>query len=467
MDLLLSATYYRTRRESASTDPGRPPKKPTPVLPIPKVALVGRPNVGKSTLFNRICGRRRAITDSRPGSTRDRNYAQCNWTGKAFELVDTGGLLLASKDPLLGPATAQAERAIAESDLVIFVVDARAGLLPDDESIAQKLRRGGRNTLVAVNKVEGEEPEGEFEPLGFEQLPISAEHGLGVGDLLDAACHRLPQVDEPEAIDALRIAIIGRPNVGKSSLLNRLLGAERAVVSKVPGTTRDAVDAPLTKGDRRYLFVDTAGIRKIRLLTENVDHVSVVQARRALARAEIAILVVDLEAGVREMDATIAGYAHAAGRGVVIAINKWDRAMALGIERKTFEQDLRDNLKFLSFAPIVTTSALSGRGLERLLQTADRISVAQRERVSTGLLNRVIARAVKAQTPRHAKGSRPVSILYATQVGVAPPTFLIATNQPGDLHFSYRRYLENQLRREFGFEGTPLVLKVRGKRRRS
>ena len=255
---------------------------------------------------------------------------------------------------------------------------------PDDESIAQKLRRGGRNTLVAVNKVEGEEPEGEFEPLGFEQLPISAEHGLGVGALLDAACHRLPQVDEPEAIDALRIAIIGRPNVGKSSLLNRLLGAERAVVSKVPGTTRDAVDAPLTKGDRRYLFVDTAGIRKIRLLTENVDHVSVVQARRALARAEIAILVVDLEAGVREMDATIAGYAHAAGRGVVIAINKWDRAMALGIERKTFEQDLRDNLKFLSFAPIVTTSALSGRGLERLLQTADRISVAQRERVQHG-----------------------------------------------------------------------------------
>ena len=436
------------------------------MLPIPKVALVGRPNVGKSTLFNRICGRRRAITDSRPGSTRDRNYAQCNWTGKAFELVDTGGLLLASKDPLLGPATAQAERAIAESDLVIFVVDARAGLLPDDESIAQRLRRGGRNTLVAVNKVEGEEPEGEFESLGFEQLAISAEHGLGVGDLLDAACQRLPQVDEPEATDALRIAIIGRPNVGKSSLLNRLLGAERAVVSEVPGTTRDAIDAEITKGGRRYLFVDTAGIRKSRQLTENVDHVSVVQARRSLERAEIAIVVVDLEAGVREMDATIAGYAHAAGRGVVIAINKWDRAMALGIERKTFEQDLRDNLKFLSFAPIVTTSALSGRGLERLLRTADRISTAQRERVSTGLLNRVIARAVKAQTPRHAKGSRPVSVLYATQVGVAPPTFLIATNQPGDLHFSYRRYLENQLRKEFGFEGTPLVLKVRGKRRR-
>ncbi len=436
------------------------------MLPIPKVALVGRPNVGKSTLFNRICGRRRAITDSRPGSTRDRNYAQCNWTGKAFELVDTGGLLLASKDPLLGPATAQAERAIAESDLVIFVVDARAGLLPDDESIAQRLCRGGRNTLVAVNKVEGEEPEGEFESLGFEQLAISAEHGLGVGDLLDAACQRLPQVDEPEATDALRIAIIGRPNVGKSSLLNRLLGAERAVVSEVPGTTRDAIDAEITKGGRRYLFVDTAGIRKSRQLTENVDHVSVVQARRSLERAEIAIVVVDLEAGVREMDATIAGYAHAAGRGVVIAINKWDRAMALGIERKTFEQDLRDNLKFLSFAPIVTTSALSGRGLERLLRTADRISTAQRERVSTGLLNRVIARAVKAQTPRHAKGSRPVSVLYATQVGVAPPTFLIATNQPGDLHFSYRRYLENQLRKEFGFEGTPLVLKVRGKRRR-
>ena len=255
------------------------------MITLPRIALVGRPNVGKSTLFNRICGRRKAIIDSRPGSTRDRNYAQTSWQGAAFELIDTGGLLLQTDDPLLGPAAEQAKFAIAEADLVVLVVDNRAGLMGDDSAIAARLRKSGKQVIVAVNKVEEQDADfGEFTRLGFDVLvPISAEHGLGVGDLLDEALSRLPKVEVTEDENPpLKLAIVGRPNVGKSSLLNRLLGEERAVVSAIPGTTRDAVDSLLEKGGKRYLFVDTAGIRRARHLKENVDHVSVVQARRAL-----------------------------------------------------------------------------------------------------------------------------------------------------------------------------------------
>ncbi len=258
------------------------------MIPLPRIALVGRPNVGKSTLFNRICGRRKAITDGRPGSTRDRNYAQASWQGRAFELVDTGGLLLGSDDPLLGPATEQAERAIDEAEVVLFLVDGRSGLLPDDEAIARRLRRGGKRVLVVVNKTEGrEENLSEFARLGFDEAHfVSAEHGQGIGDLLDAALEGLPAVPLDEGETALlSLALVGRPNVGKSSILNRLLGHERAVVSSIPGTTRDSVDEVFERRGRRYRLVDTAGIRKVRLLKENVDHVSVVQARRAIARA--------------------------------------------------------------------------------------------------------------------------------------------------------------------------------------
>ena len=434
------------------------------MITIPRLALVGRPNVGKSTLFNRIVGRRKAIVDPRPGATRDRNYAQTSWQGAAFEIVDTGGLLLQTDDPLLGPAVRQAEMAIAEADLVVLVVDGRAGLLPDDEGIAARLRKGGKDVVVAVNKVEGrEDAVSDFARLGFEAVwPVSAEHGIGVGDLLDAALGRVPRVAIPEEEGrALRIALVGRPNVGKSSILNRFLGEDRALVSSIPGTTRDAVDSAYERDGKRYLFVDTAGIRRQRLLKEGVDHVSVVQSRRSLDRADVAILVLDAVEGLREMDATIAGYVQEAGRAVVLAVNKWDLAEGRGAKQKAFTQEIRDRLKFLPWAPVVYLSALTGRGLSALLAAAERAHESSRRRITTGELNRMIARAAQGHPPKAARGNRPVSVMFATQIGVAPPTFALSLNHPVDLHFSYKRYLENQLRKEFGFEGTPLVLRVR------
>ncbi len=438
------------------------------MIPLPRIALVGRPNVGKSTLFNRICGRRKAITDGRPGSTRDRNYAQASWQGRPFELIDTGGLLLGSDDPLLGPASQQAMVAIAEADVVLLILDARAGLLPDDEAIARQLRHEGKKVLVVVNKVETQTQDiSEFARLGWGgSHAISAEHGLGVGDLLDAALEGMkvmePAVDEKPPV---RVALVGRPNVGKSSILNRLLGRERAVVSAVPGTTRDAVDELFERRGRRYLLVDTAGIRRVRLLKENVDHVSVVLARRAIERAEVAVLVLDAESGLREMDATIGGEIVEAGAGVVVAVNKWDMAPERRLQLRAFERDVRDQLKFLPWAKVVFLSAKSGRGIASLLRAVDDVHAARMSRVTTGELNRLLASATDAHVPRPAKGTRPVKILFGSQIGTAPPTFVLSINQPGDLHFSYLRFLENRIREAFGFEGTPIRLKVRQRRR--
>jgi GTP-binding protein len=433
------------------------------MLTLPRIALVGRPNVGKSTLFNRICGRRKAIIDSRPGSTRDRNYAQTSWQGAAFELIDTGGLLLETDDPLLGPASDQAELAIAESDLVLLVVDGRAGLMGDDSAIAARLRKSGKQVIVAVNKIEGgDDGAGEFARLGFDTLPISAEHGLGVGDLLDEALSRVPKVEVAEEGEKpLRLAIVGRPNVGKSSLLNRFVGQSRAVVSAVPGTTRDAVDSLLEKGGKQYLFVDTAGIRRTRLLKENVDHVSVVQARRALERADVAILVLDATEGLREMDATIGGYALEAGRPTVIVVNKWDEADARGLKQKKVTEDVRDHLKFLSWAKIVYTSAKTGKGLTAILLAAEKAAAAGRTRMTTGQFNRFLAETAQRFPPKAMKGNHQVKILFGTQIGISPPTYALSLNHPVDLHFSYRRYLENQLRETLDLEGTPVVIKVR------
>lgn len=438
------------------------------MIPLPRIALVGRPNVGKSTLFNRICGRRKAITDGRPGSTRDRNYAQVDWQGRAFELVDTGGLLLATDDPLLGPAARQAEVAIAEADVVLLVTDARAGLLPDDQAIAQRLRRDGKTVHVVVNKVESDAQDvSEFARLGFESVHgISAEHGLGIGDLLDSVLAGVPAVAPGEQQEReARVALVGRPNVGKSSILNRLLGRERAVVSAVPGTTRDTVDERFERGGRLYRLVDTAGLRRVRLLKENVDHVSVVQARRAIARAEVAVLVLDAESGLREMDATIGGEVVEAGAGLVLAVNKWDLADERRLDERGFEREVRDELKFLHWAAVVFVSARSGRGIGGLLKAVDRAREARLRRVTTGEFNRLLTQATEAHVPRPAKGSRPVRILFGSQIGTAPPTFALSVNQPVDLHFSYLRYLENRIREAFGFEGTPIRLKVRQRRR--
>jgi GTPase len=445
------------------------PAGPKTMIPLPRIALVGRPNVGKSTLFNRICGRRKAITDGRPGSTRDRNYAQVSWQGRAFELVDTGGLLLGSDDPLLGPATAQAEQAIEEADAVLFLVDGRGGLLPDDEAIARRLRRGGKRTLLVVNKTDSaEENVSEFAGLGFDRAHfVSAEHGLGVGDLLDAALEGLPAASLEEAAEGpLSLALVGRPNVGKSSILNRLVGRERAVVSPVPGTTRDSVDEVFERRGRRYRIVDTAGIRKVRLLAQNVDHVSVVQSRRAIERADLAVLVLDAGEGLRDMDATIGGEVLEKGAGVVLAVNKWDLAAGRETGQRAFERNVREHLKFLAWAPVVFVSAKTGKGMGALMDAVDRVRQARRARVTTGELNRMLARAAEAYAPKADRGAAPVRILFGSQIGTAPPTFALSLNHPVDLHFSYRRYLENRIREAFGFEGTPIRLKVRHRRRK-
>jgi GTP-binding protein len=358
----------------------------------------------------------------------------------------------------------QAQRAIQEADVVLFLVDGRGGLLPDDEEIARQLRRQGKSVILVVNKVEaGFQEPGEFARLGFDSsFAISAEHGQGIGDLLDAALKDLPRaVPEEGAPPPLRLALVGRPNVGKSSLLNRLVGTERAVVSEVPGTTRDTVDSPFERDGRRYLLVDTAGIRRVRLLRENVDHVSVVQARRAIERADVGVVVLDAESGLREMDATIAGRAVEAGLGLVLAVNKWDTARGRGLTTRSFERDIRDNLKFAPWAPVVFVSATRGRGLDRLLATVDRVAESRSFRVTTGELNRLLARAADAHPPKPDRGSRSVRILYGSQIGTAPPTFALSLNQPVGLHFSYKRYLENRIRAAFGFSGTPLRLKTR------
>jgi GTP-binding protein len=437
------------------------------LIPVPKIALVGRPNVGKSTLFNRICGRRQAITDGRPGSTRDRNYAQASWGGAAFELIDTGGLLLATDDPLLGSATAQARLAIDEADLVLLVLDARAGLLPDDEAISRELRHRGKTVLVVANKTEANDDVPDFARLGFDTtFCVSAEHGIGIGDLLDAALALVPRVvatDEPNP--PLRLAIVGRPNVGKSSLLNRLLGKDRAVVSAIPGTTRDALDAIVESDGRRFCFVDTAGIRKVRLLKDDVDHVSVLQARRAIERADVVLMVLDAEEGLREMDATIAGYVQESNRGVVLVANKWDMAPSKGLSVRSFEELVRDKLKFLAWAPLLRVSALAGRGLGQVFATAVRVEEARRTRVTTGEFNRLLAEATARNSPKADRGAQSLKIMYGTQVGIAPPTFMLAISHDVGLHFSYRRYLENQIRSAFGFEGTPLVFRLRKRRR--
>jgi GTP-binding protein len=441
------------------------------VIPIPKIALVGRPNVGKSTLFNRLVGQRKAITDGRPGSTRDRNYGQCLWRGAAYEVIDTGGLLAEEADVLSAETSVQAMRAVDESDLVILVVDGRGGLLPDDRAIAADLRRRGRKVIVAVNKSEGEGETGidpEFTELGFEHcLSISAEHGIGVGDLLDAAFALLPRVVPIEAAERpLRLALVGCPNVGKSSILNRLLGEERSVVSPIPGTTRDSVDALLTRGGRQFQFVDTAGFRRRAVLKDGVDHVSVVQTGHSIRRCDVAVIVLDANEGVRETDVKVASEAESAHRGVVLVVNKWDGELAKSgnTGERHFTEEIRRHLKFVAHAPVRFVSAKTGRGLEGLLRACEAVRAACLERVTTGRLNRLLAEAVAALPPRTEKGGGQVKLLFGTQVGTAPPTFVLSLTRQVALHFSYTRYLENRIREEFGFAGAPIVLRVRSRR---
>jgi GTP-binding protein len=450
---------------------------------LPLVAVVGRPNVGKSTLFNRLTGERRAIVGDEPGITRDRIYGEADWNGHHFSIVDTGGIV--PDDDAVIPANIlkQAEAAINEAQALLWVVDVRKGLTPLDEELARLLRATGKRVLVAANKADAarlEADAAEFFRFGFDDVfPISAEHGDGLGDMLDALVAGFEPVTDLEeeegerrAQEEIRLAIIGRPNVGKSSLLNQLLGEERVIVSPIAGTTRDAVDTVLEASGRKFRLIDTAGIRRKGKTDEMAEKLSVVMARRSLERADVAIVVVDAVEGVAALDANIAGYAFDAGCSIIIAVNKWDAVK----DKETgtvaaFERALREKMKFLDWAPVITISALTGQRVERILPLVLRASEARTRRIPTSQLNAFfdenVAQPRGGGAPAPVKGgvSR-LHVQYMTQVGVRPPTFVLFTagGRPG-LHFSYVRYLQNRLREEFDFFATPLRIVERHKRR--
>ncbi len=435
---------------------------------LPRIVILGRPNVGKSTLFNRICGRRRALVGNEPGMTRDRLYAPAEWLGKRFEVVDTGGMVPTDKELIPGEIFRQARVAIEEAAHLILVVDARQGAVPLDQELAQMLRRTGKPLSLAVNKVDTDELASlaaEFHRLGIPQIfPVSAEHGLGVDDLLDHVTAEMaaPEPEAPAAPDVIHVAIIGRPNVGKSTLLNRLLNEERSIVTPLPGTTRDAVDAEFERDGLRFRFVDTAGIRrkgKTKLLAEKL---SVVQARKHLERADVALLIIDAVEGVTAVDAHIGGYAHESHRSVIIVVNKWDAVRKGPTATEDFTADVRRHMKYLEYAPIVFISALKGQRLGKLLGTVAEVAAARRVRVATAEINRFLAEVdfERATVP----GGKSFRLYYLTQASASPPTFVAFTNQAKQLHFALERFLINRIRERFGFVGTPIVIKARRSR---
>ncbi|HEY6118367.1 MAG TPA: ribosome biogenesis GTPase Der [Pyrinomonadaceae bacterium] len=447
---------------------------------LPLVAIVGRPNVGKSSIFNRLTGQRRAIVGDEPGITRDRIYGEVEWSGRRFALVDTGGIVPDDDAIIPKNILKQAEMAIAEAEVLLLVVDARQGIAPLDDELAKLLRSTGKPVYVLANKVDSanlENEVSEFYKFGFaEVFPISAEQGIGTGELLDALTARLPQtptqtVELDEKAKEVRLAIVGRPNVGKSSLLNRLTGEERVIVSPLAGTTRDSVDTILETPDQRFRIIDTAGIRRKGKSAQMAEKLSVVMARKSLERADVAVVLIDAVEGVTALDANIAGYAHDAGCSIILAVNKWD-----ALENKEtntaseFERNLRDKMKFLYWAPVVTVSALSGLRVDRILPLARQAQQARLRRIPTSQLNSFFEREISPSraggTPAPASGgvSR-LRVQYITQTSVAPPTFVVFTagGRPG-LHFSYERHLLKKLREEFDFFATPLRIVERHKK---
>jgi GTP-binding protein len=471
---------------------------------LPSIVIVGRPNVGKSTLFNRLTGTRRSIVTNEPGITRDRIYGKAEWRGRALEIVDTGGIVPHDRALIPQEILRQAHVAIKNAALLVLVVDSQAGLTPLDEELARLLRTTGKSFVIAVNKIDSASQEANaaaFHRLGVPVFPIAAEHGTGVDDLLDhslaqafppvvgaqhAAPFELKSEDEERQPDTIEVAIIGRPNVGKSTLLNRLVGEERSIVSPIPGTTMDNVDTEITRGGNNYRFVDTAGIRRKGKTTLVAEKLSVVMARRGLERCDVALLVVDGEQGVTQGDAQIASYAEESGRSVVIVINKWDLALTAAREAAArdaasakgkakrapgekhnpasldpgrlifdYEKMIRAKLKFLSYAPIVFLSAKTGDRAEKLFPLINQCWEARRRHIATPALNNWLKEEVDLQRGTTPK-ARPVRIYYITQAKTAPPTFLLFTNQKAPLHFSYERFLENQLRAKFDFTGTPV-----------
>ncbi|HEM1980927.1 TPA: ribosome biogenesis GTPase Der [Listeria monocytogenes] len=425
----------------------------------PVVAIVGRPNVGKSTIFNRIVGERVSIVEDVPGVTRDRIYNSAEWLGKKFNIIDTGGIDL-SDEPFLEQIRAQAEIAIDEADVIIFITNGREGVTDADEQVAKILYRSNKPIVLAINKVDNPEMRDQiydFYSLGFgEPYPISGSHGLGLGDMLDAVRAHFPKEEEEEyPDDTVKFSLIGRPNVGKSSILNALLGEDRVIVSDIAGTTRDAIDTTYTFDGQDYVMIDTAGMRKRGKVYESTEKYSVLRAMRAIERSDVVLVVINAEEGIREQDKRIAGYAHDAGRAIIIVVNKWD---AINKDEKTINvwtEDIREQFQFLSYAPIVFVSAKTKQRLNNLFPLINQVSDNHSLRVQSSMLNDVISDAVAMNPSPMDKGKR-LKIFYTTQVAVKPPTFVVFVNDPELMHFSYERFLENRIREAFPFEGTPI-----------
>ena len=436
-------------------------------MPLPVVAVVGRPNVGKSTLFNKLIGQRLSIVEDTPGVTRDRIYSKCEWRGHKFMVVDTGGIEPKEDDKMLTLMRQQAEVAIAHADVIILVTDVKSGVTANDYAVADMLQKSGKPVILAVNKCDtlGDVPMDvyEFYNLGIgEPYPISSVHGHGTGDMLDEVIKYFPEEDADDYEDTdIKVAVIGKPNAGKSSLINRIAGEERVIVSDIAGTTRDATDTIIEREEGRFVFIDTAGIRRKSKITEKIEHYSVLRAYMAVDRADVCVIMIDATTGFTEQDSKVAGYAHEQGKGCIVAVNKWD-----AIEDKTdktmqeFRKKLENDFSFMSYVPFIFISAKTGQRVEKLFGMIKSVADQNAMRISTGMLNDVLAYAVARVQPPSDKGRR-LKIYYITQASTKPPTFVCFVNRADLFHFSYQRYIENQIRTTFGLEGTPVRMIVR------
>jgi len=439
---------------------------------MPIVAIVGRPNVGKSTLFNRIAGARNAIVDDFPGVTRDRNYAQVNREGKSFTLVDTAGFIAAGETPLEEQAKEQILLALDEADIILFVADAKTGLHPEDSELTDLLRRTSKPVFFVVNKIDGSEQRrhtAEFYELGVERLyPVSAAHGYGIDSLLDHLTREIPAPPEDacEAEDPgeIRVAVVGRPNVGKSTLVNQILGAPRVMVSPIPGTTRDAVDSPFELRGQRYVLIDTAGIRRKGKTRLKLEKLSIIKALQSIEKSHVAIVMVDAGEGVTDQDLHVAGYIQERFRGCIIGINKWDTMESDPKRTRQFLRDVRDRFRFLPFAPLLTFSAETGLRVSKIVPTVREVFQQYNQRITTGIVNRALEQTLQKHEPPQV-GRRRLKFYYATQASVRPPTFVLFCNYPEAIHFSYERFLLNQFREAFGLDKSPIRILFRGRRR--
>jgi GTP-binding protein len=435
----------------------------------PVIAIVGRPNVGKSTLFNRIIGRRKAIVENEPGVTRDRNYAEVKRDGNIFTLIDTGGFEPVSKDRIFIQMREQCQLAIDEADIILFVMDGKEGLTPSDIEITNILRKLNKPVFYIVNKIDTQKQEErvfEFYGLGVDPIfPISAEHGLGISGLMDEVIKVLPKYpEEEENTEFARIAVIGRPNVGKSSLINRILGYRRLLVDEIPGTTRDAIDTPFERDGKKYVLIDTAGIRRKSRISLRLEKYSIIEALKTIDRSDVALLMIDSKEGVTDQDCHLGGLIHEKGKGCIILMNKWDLIEKSSHSMDEYESVVYNRLKYLSYAPILFISALTGQRVNKILDLVDRVVDESRKRISTSQLNKTFQEWVETHPPPLYK-NRIVKLNYITQVSTAPPTFVIYSNIPEGIHLSYERFLINKIRENYGFEGVPIRLRYRKKRR--